>query len=101
MVSYFDHCAGELIDELERLGLADDTVVLITSDHGEMLGEHGMWFKRTFFDPSARVPLVVAGPGVAGGVRGRQFAQRLLGPLGRLLGVIEVEVDAIVSVGKD
>ena len=67
MVSYFDHCVGQLIDELDRLGLADDTLVVVTSDHGEMLGEHGMWFKRTYFDWSTRVPLIAAGPGVADG----------------------------------
>lgn len=62
MVSYFDHKVGELVEELDRLGLAENTVVVVTSDHGEMLGEHGMWFKRTYFDHSARVPLIVAGP---------------------------------------
>jgi len=61
MVSYFDSKVGQLVEELRRLGLADDTVVIITSDHGEMLGEHGMWFKRTFFEPSVRVPLIFGG----------------------------------------
>lgn len=70
MVSYFDSKVGQLLGELRRLGLADDTVVIITSDHGEMLGEHGMWFKRTFFEPSARVPLIFGGTGsVARGQR--------------------------------
>ena len=64
MVSYVDDLVGALTGELERLGLADDTIIVFTSDHGEMLGEHGMWFKRTYFDPSTRVPLIVAGPGV-------------------------------------
>jgi choline-sulfatase len=61
MVSYFDQKVGELVAELGRLGLADNTVIVVTSDHGEMLGEQGMWFKRTYFDPSVRVPLVMAG----------------------------------------
>jgi choline-sulfatase len=61
MVSYFDHKIGELVDELNRLGMSDDTIIVVTSDHGEMLGEHGMWFKRTYFDPSTRVPLIFAG----------------------------------------
>ena len=64
MVSYFDHQVGRLVEELGRVGLADNTVVIVTSDHGEMLGEHGMWFKRTYFDPSTRVPLIARGPGV-------------------------------------
>lgn len=61
-VSYLDHKVGELMAELDRLGLAENTVVVFTSDHGEMLGEHGMWFKRTWFEPSVRVPLVVSDP---------------------------------------
>ena len=62
MVSYFDHVAGQLIDELERTGQAENTVIVVTSDHGEMLGEHGMWFKRTYFDHAAKVPLIVSCP---------------------------------------
>ena len=68
MVSYFDEKVGQLVGELERLGLGDETIVVVTSDHGEMLGERGMWFKRTCYEPSTRVPLVVAGTDrVAGG----------------------------------
>ena len=67
MVSYFDQKVGELVAELERLGLDENTVIVVTSDHGEMLGEHGMWFKRTYFQPSIQVPLIVAGAGVAAG----------------------------------
>ncbi|HEX6499099.1 MAG TPA: choline-sulfatase [Micromonosporaceae bacterium] len=66
-VSYVDDVVGRLLAELDRLGLTDDTVVMFTSDHGEMLGEHGMWFKRTYRDGAAKVPLIVAGPGVRGG----------------------------------
>jgi len=69
MVSYVDDKVGEWMKELDRLGLKDDTLVLFTSDHGEMLGEHGMWFKRTFFDAATKVPLIVAGPGVKVGQR--------------------------------
>jgi len=69
MVSYFDAQVGLLMAELDRLGLRDDTLVMVTSDHGEMLGEHGMWFKRTFFDPSVRVPLIFSGGDLAQGTR--------------------------------
>ncbi len=48
-------------------GLAMDTIVLFTADHGEMLGERGLWYKMSFFDGSARVPLIAAGPGIRPG----------------------------------
>ncbi|WP_370630000.1 choline-sulfatase [Tessaracoccus sp. OS52] len=64
MVSYIDDKLGELVWELERLGQLENTVVVLTSDHGDMLGEHGMFFKRTFREWSTRVPLILAGPGI-------------------------------------
>lgn len=67
MCSYLDSLVGQLVAELEYLGLRDNTAIVFMSDHGEMLGEHGMWFKRTFFDSSSRVPLIFSWPG---GIRG-------------------------------
>ena len=58
----FDAMVGRLLDTLEATGLARDTVVVVTSDHGDMLGERGLWFKKHFFDHAARVPLVVHAP---------------------------------------
>lgn len=63
-VSYFDDQLGKLLTTLEETGRADDTIVIVTSDHGDMLGDRGAWFKMSFHERSARVPLVVAGPGV-------------------------------------
>lgn len=60
--SYVDDKVGELLAELDRQGLADNTVVFFASDHGEMLGEHGMWSKRCFYEGSASVPLVMRWP---------------------------------------
>jgi choline-sulfatase len=65
--SYFDWWLGELLAALEETGRTDDTVVIATSDHGDMLGDRGSWFKMSFFERSARVPLVMAGPDIAGG----------------------------------
>jgi choline-sulfatase len=61
-ISYVDERIGEVLGALREAGLEDDTVVVFTADHGEMLGERGLWFKMAFFEDSARVPLVVRGP---------------------------------------
>eukprot|EP00405_Crypthecodinium_cohnii_P017978 CAMPEP_0206447006 /NCGR_PEP_ID=MMETSP0324_2-20121206/16504_1 /ASSEMBLY_ACC=CAM_ASM_000836 /TAXON_ID=2866 /ORGANISM="Crypthecodinium cohnii, Strain Seligo" /LENGTH=543 /DNA_ID=CAMNT_0053915645 /DNA_START=67 /DNA_END=1698 /DNA_ORIENTATION=+ len=58
MMSYVDSKIGELLSTLEQEGLAQDTLVVLTSDHGDMQGERGMWFKETFFERACRVPLV-------------------------------------------
>lgn len=67
MLSYIDDRVGELLGALDAAGMTDDTVIIFTSDHGEMLGERGMWMKDCFYEPSAKVPLLIAAPGVAPG----------------------------------
>jgi choline-sulfatase len=67
-ISYVDDKVGELLDTLRRTRMADDTVIVFCSDHGEMLGERGLWFKMSFFEGSARVPLMIAGAGIASGL---------------------------------
>ena len=62
-VSYLDERVGEVLGALERSGVADRTTVLFCADHGEMLGERGLWYKMSFFEQSARVPLIVRVPG--------------------------------------
>jgi choline-sulfatase len=67
-ISYVDDKLGELLDVLKRTRMLDDTVILFCSDHGDMLGERGLWFKMSFFEGSARVPLMIAGKGVQAGL---------------------------------
>lgn len=62
--SYFDDWVGQFIDALKRTKLLDRTIVIVTADHGDMLGERGLWYKMHFFEHSVRIPLVVAGPGI-------------------------------------
>ncbi len=62
MVSYIDDKVGRILATLEQCSLARDTVVVFAADHGEMLGERGMWFKQTFYEWSARVPLMISWP---------------------------------------
>jgi iduronate 2-sulfatase len=61
-VSYVDAQVGIVLDELQRLGLRENTVVLFLSDHGYHLGEVGQWCKNTNFEESLRVPLIISDP---------------------------------------
>ncbi len=62
MISYVDDKVGQIIRALEVTGQRDNTIVLFVSDHGEMLGERGMWYKMSFFEWSARIPLIINAP---------------------------------------
>ncbi|PQZ94733.1 choline-sulfatase [Arthrobacter sp. MYb227] len=60
-VSYIDDHIGRIQQRLRELGLAENTVIIITSDHGDMLGEKGLWFKMSPYEQSSRVPLIIHG----------------------------------------
>ena len=64
LVDRMDSMIGEMLAALDRNGLADNTLIIYTTDHGEQLGEHGLWWKQTFYEDSVRVPTVVSWPGV-------------------------------------
>lgn len=61
--SYIDDNIGKLVKTLKECGLADDTIIVFSGDHGDMLGERGLWYKMHWFEMSARVPMVVHAPG--------------------------------------
>jgi choline-sulfatase len=67
-VSYVDDQVGVLMGALADTGFADNTIVLLLADHGDMLGERGLWYKMSFFEPACRIPLIVHAP--------RRFAAR-------------------------
>lgn len=61
-VSYVDDCIGKLLETLNQCGLEDDTIIIFSGDHGDMLGERGLWYKMSFFESSVRVPMLFKYP---------------------------------------
>ena len=84
-IAYIDDQLGRLMAALRSAGLAEDTIVVLTSDHGEMLGERGLWYKMSFFEGASRVPLVIASPG--------RFAPRRVGASVSLVDLMPTLVD--------
>jgi choline-sulfatase len=74
-ISYVDDRIGQVLGALAEAGLEDETIVVFTADHGEMLGERGLWYKMAFFEDAARVPLLIRAPGDLAGVAGSRVAE--------------------------
>ena len=76
-ISLIDEWIGRILGALEENGLREDTVVLLTADHGDLLGDHGLLWKceHAMYDPSVRVPFIVSGGGFSGGLVRNEFVQ--------------------------
>ena len=61
LCTHIDHQLRVVIGTLREEGLLDDTIILFTSDHGDMLGNHGLWAKRLYYERSANVPMILVG----------------------------------------
>jgi choline-sulfatase len=85
MISYIDDKVGQLMQTLAATGLQENTIIIFTADHGEMLGERGLWYKMSFFEWSARVPLIIVGPG--------RFAPRRVTPAVSLVDLLPTLVE--------
>ena len=64
LVDSVDTMVGQILSALTQNGLAENTLIIYTSDHGDMVGEHGLWWKHVFYEESVKVPLIMSWPGV-------------------------------------
>ena len=98
-ITMVDDYVGQLLEALSETGVADDTIILYTSDHGDMMGEHGMWFKCTAYEWSSRVPFMICGPGIPHGRRSAPASLLDLGPT--LCSLAGIDPVYPVSDGRD
>jgi arylsulfatase A-like enzyme len=101
-----DRAIGRILESLEQSGMADDTVVVFTSDHGDLVGAHGGLMQKWYnaYDEAIRVPLLVRGPGIAATPEGVLTPTSHVDLLPTLLGLAGIDVEraaAVVAVEHD
>ncbi len=99
-VSFVDAQVGRLLDALEELGIADNTIVVFWSDHGYHLTEHGQWKKQSLFEESARVPFYIVAPGMEGNGKASKRVVELIDMYPTLASLCGLEAPAYLA-GKD
>jgi iduronate 2-sulfatase len=73
--SYVDAQIGKVLDELDRLAMTRDTIIVLWGDHGWHLGDHGMWCKHSNYEQANRIPLLISAPNIKGGKRTEALAE--------------------------
>jgi len=92
-LSYLDDQVGVLLAALSEAGFRDETIVLLLADHGDMLGERGLWYKMSFFEPACRIPLIVHAP--------RRFVARRIARSASLLDIAPTLIELAGSSLRD
>ena len=105
-ISYVDAQVGRVLAELDRLGLRENTIVLLYGDHGWHLGDHGLWGKTTNFEIAARAPLIISAPGMKAGRKTMALTEFLdiyptLAELAHLPAAKKLEGRSLVPVLRD
>lgn len=72
-VEFLDESIGLLLRELETAGQLENTILVYISDHGDLIGNHGLWWKANWYEEACRVPFILSGPGIAKGVRRKEL----------------------------
>lgn len=96
-IAFADHLLGMVLRQLDHSGLRENTLVVFTADHGEMLDDHRLWTKMVFFDPSVRVPLILHLPDVISGGRNSKALVEQIDLFPTMMGLLGFETPSSVQ----
>lgn len=97
LITFVDELIGSILDTLADAGLSENTMILLTADHGEMLGEHNLWWKSCFLEGAARVPLICTWPGRLPAGEQRDSVVSLVDVFPTLLDAAEIDIPDFLS----